>query len=82
MSHCHNYEEVKKIAESYGYTVEDKVECGVTWYAAFLKGTRRIWRTREGFQTADLVDDLYSNHKPFTKFEDALMRPVTLSEVL
>lgn len=74
---CYNYHEVKELAESYGYKVIDKVECGVIWYGAFTLGVRNIWSLTNGrFQTADLIDGSYTNHKPCSSLEEALSRPL------
>ena len=54
----------------------------MTYFGAFVKENRRIWKIREGWQTADLVDGKYCNHFPMADLVDALMRPLTELEKL
>lgn len=72
--YCYDYFDVKKIVEEAGYTIQDKLENGYIWYDYFVKGVRHIWLYREGFQTADLIDGKYCNHKPCKTFAQALER--------
>jgi hypothetical protein len=40
----------------------------------YSQGERQIWSCRSGWQTADLIDNRYQNHKLFERLEDALRR--------
>ena len=67
------------------YTVNYKVENGYYWHESFVKGVRHVWQIREGWQTADLLQNepclrltgQYRNHKTFDNLLDALCRPLT-----
>ena len=43
---------------------------------SFERGPRRIWSTRNGWTTADLIDGRFLNHLNFDSVIDALRRPV------
>lgn len=40
------------------------VQCPPHFSVCFVKGIKHTWRIRNGWQTADLIDGFYSNHKP------------------
>lgn len=46
----------------------------------FQKGGRRIWSLYQGWQSADLVDGQYINHKPYQHLEGALTRDLSDEE--
>jgi len=71
-----NFFETKKLIESYGYKSEIKIEYGYTCHKRFTKGTRNIWKIRDGYQTADLIGGRYTNHMPFSELQNALNRPL------
>lgn len=47
------------------------VQCPPHFPVSFVKGTKHIWKIRNGWQTADLIDGSFCNHKP-VKFDDIL----------
>jgi len=65
-------EEAIDLAMNLGYTVTLSPKAG----ASLERGHRRIWQIREGYQTADLVQDKWANHQKFDDVIDALRRPV------
>jgi len=65
-------EEAIDLAMNLGYTVTLSPKTG----ASLERGYRRIWEIREGYQTADLVQDKWANHQKFDDIFDALRRPV------
>lgn len=75
--YCEDYKTVEDFVEGYGYTIKNKIENGIIWYKSFVKGEHRnVWATYQGFQTADLIDGMYCNHKKFDDLSDALARPL------
>lgn len=64
-------EEAIDYAMNHGYTVTLDPDSG----PSMQNGERRIWRTRDGFMTADLKDGSYTSHKKFPSVMDALRRP-------
>ena len=38
------------------------------------RGDLHIWNIREGYQTADLIEGRYTNHKKYNNFLDAIQR--------
>lgn len=55
-----------------GYSVSNSAQMGTS----FARGGRHIWSTRLGWQTADLIDGMYRNHKFFENLNEALERPL------
>lgn len=64
-------EEAIDLAMNLGYTVTLSPQKG----ASLQRGPRRIWATREGWQTADLERDKWVNHKRFSDIMNAIRRP-------
>lgn len=63
----------KYLARLLGY----KVSQSVMWGNRFQKEQRRVWATAEGnWQTADIVNGYYTNHKLFADVRAALARPL------
>jgi crotonobetainyl-CoA:carnitine CoA-transferase CaiB-like acyl-CoA transferase len=60
----------EELARKKGYTVSRSAERG----SAFQQGTRHIWSTRIGWQTADLIAGNYRHHAIFPELIDALER--------
>lgn len=58
------------LANELGYSVEESIQYG----NRFTNGNRNVWAIREGWQTADLIDGSYCNHKAYTQLEEALKR--------
>lgn len=60
--------------------IEHATECGYTHDcnthrgSRFERGGRRVWGVHDGWQTADIIDGLYTNHKKFTDLKEALNR--------
>lgn len=61
------------LGEALGYAHDKCAERG----SSFTNGVRNVWATREGWQTADLIDGYYRNHKKFAGIGDALKRELT-----
>lgn len=61
-----------ELAESLGYTAERSVDVG----SRFTNGTRRVWATRYGWQTADIIENRYVGHQTFDHLSEALLRPL------
>lgn len=66
-------------AEKLGYEVERSTRTG----HSFQKGVRRVWAIRDGWQTADLIDNellltggYFVNHQKFADLKEALERPI------
>lgn len=70
MAYATNEEE--ELAKHMGYTINRDDRIGST----FDKGMRRVWPTRIGWQTADLIDGYYRNHEIFDDLSKALMRRI------
>lgn len=74
------FEENMKLAEQFGYTTELRKENNYLYADRFKKENRHIWccldRSMGGvvWQTADLVDGYYQNHKKFDTLTSALER--------
>lgn len=63
----------KRYASLHGYKISESVMFGTKFY----QNRRHIWSTSEGrWQTADLVDDYYTNHQLFDELKAALRRPL------
>ena len=60
----------RDLALNLNYTIVEDNKHGTRFY----KGTRNVWATKEGWQTADLVNDYYVKHKMFDNLSDALNR--------
>ncbi|GAG09724.1 unnamed protein product [marine sediment metagenome] len=61
-----------KLAMHLNYSMKQDTRVGST----FRLGDRNIWGVYEGWQTADLIDNRYTNHKKFIRLSDALNRPL------
>lgn len=57
-------------ATAKGYTHESDTQRG----CSFQKLARRVWSVRDGWQTADLIDGRYTNHRKYTDLTEALDR--------
>ena len=57
-------------AEALGFTCSVNTHRG-HW---FNKGSRRIWGVPAGWQTADIINGVYKNHRKFTDLTEALWR--------
>lgn len=72
------------LADDIGYSYDCNQQRG----HVFKKGTRHVWscstdaqdRLLLAWQTADLIDGRYINHKKFTDLSEALNRPITVAE--
>lgn len=62
-------EQIDEVIEL-GYEVDCTQRNGHT----FSKGDRHIWAIREGWQTADLINQYYRNHQPYRTLAEALRR--------
>ncbi|AUS02240.1 hypothetical protein NVP2096O_05 [Vibrio phage 2.096.O._10N.286.48.B5] len=75
-----DYDELKALAESVGYSVIDKIEYNCLYVGSFESGNRVVWKTFNSFtmvtqwQTADLINGHYTNHLLFNNLTDALQR--------
>lgn len=58
-------------ATAKGYAHESDTQLG----CSFQKLARRVWSVRDGWQTADLIDGQYTNHRKYTDLIEALDRP-------
>lgn len=71
---------VAAVAKCHGYTVDGEIENGYIYATRFSKGNRKVWRCIDRhmgglvWQTADLVDNCYRNHKKFTNLSLAFLR--------
>jgi hypothetical protein len=70
MSYATQHEE--RTAAAMGYAHTRTVERG----SRFQKGSRNVWAIRDGWQTADLINNHYCNHQKFADLTDALRRPL------
>lgn len=61
-----------ELAIKLGYTHKRSLQSG----SSFDKGCRCIWSTIRGWQTADIINGFYKNHKTFDNLGDALTREV------
>jgi hypothetical protein len=68
MAYASEHEE--EVALLRGYEVNRSADRG----SSFRNGQRRIWSTRMGWQTADLIAGQYQNHQIFSELPDALER--------
>lgn len=64
-------------AERLGWMTEYSQHSGWSFERRITGGTRRVWRMREGWQCADIINNRYCNHraKPLEKgltIEEAL----------
>ncbi len=66
-------EEAIDLAMNHGYTVTLSPQKGVR----LERGNRVIWKIRFGWQTADIIDGKFTNHKkyPDDGILDAIKRP-------
>ena len=62
----------EELARSMGYSVHMSHKSG----SSFKKDDRNIWSTCMGWQTADLDNGSYRNHKIYGVLSDALRRPL------
>ncbi|AUR86151.1 hypothetical protein NVP1083O_05 [Vibrio phage 1.083.O._10N.286.52.B9] len=75
-----DYDELKALAESAGYSVIDEIECNCLYIGSFVNGNRVVWKTinrltlSTRWQTADLINGHYTNHLLFNNLTDALKR--------
>lgn len=69
-----------EVATDLGYTHNRSPKTG----SDFSKGRRRVWGTYRGWQTADLVNNHFTNHKMFDSrnLVGALKRPLEDEEPL
>ncbi|NEN87909.1 MAG: hypothetical protein F6K48_02905 [Okeania sp. SIO3H1] len=72
-------EEEKRIAKNRNYECVPDSRRGGSW-CKFNRRERWVWLCSRGgygvyWQTADLIDGKYQNHKPFRNLVDALERP-------
>ena len=68
-------------ARDRGYTIEHKVENGHPLVSSFIKDSRHVWSILidrhelvMGWQTADLINGYYTNHKMFDVLTNELNR--------
>jgi hypothetical protein len=66
------HEQDETLARKLGYAVIRSPRAG----ASFVRDDRHVWSTRLGWQTADLDNGSYVNHKIFANLPDALERPL------
>jgi hypothetical protein len=59
-------------AEALGYTWDSNQHRG----HVFEQGDRHVWSCHKGWQTADLLDGSYRNHRIFNDLSGALKRPL------
>jgi hypothetical protein len=78
--HC-DYETVQQLASEYGYNTIHKIENNCFYVDNLVKNNRVIWSilfSRQdltmGWQTADIINGSYNNHKKFESLIDALNR--------
>tara|TARA_Y100001956_G_C4090371_1_gene172666 strand:+ start:349 stop:636 length:288 start_codon:yes stop_codon:yes gene_type:complete len=75
-----DFDAVAAVAACHGYNVDGEIENGYIYATRFSKGNRRIWQCidrRMGglvWQTADLIDGYYRNHKKFKNLSLAFLR--------
>ena len=63
------------LAISLGYKLKKRRrETADTERSSFFKGNRHVWKVREGWQTANLIDGQWRDHKKFADLEEALTR--------
>jgi hypothetical protein len=58
------------LGEELGYEHSRDVHRG----SRFQRGERRVWSTYSGWQTADIINGEYTNHKHYTNLSEALSR--------
>lgn len=61
-----------KLSIFLGYKHEQSAQNG----SRFTNGTRNVWSVQDGWQTADLINGFYTNHKKFEMLSDALWRKI------
>lgn len=64
-------EQELKVAKEMGYEIERSVQRG----HSFKLGNRHVWGISDGWQTADIINGLYSGHQKFDDLTSALERP-------
>jgi hypothetical protein len=64
-------EEAIDLAMNLNFTVTISPKDGTR----FERGPRHIWGIRSGWQTADVIDGMFTNHQKFDSVIDALRRP-------
>jgi hypothetical protein len=73
-------EERKALAEEMGYICEYHIENNYIYLSNFIKDNRHIWQCIDRlmcgvvWQTADLIDGHYINHKKYNCLLAAMMR--------
>jgi hypothetical protein len=70
-SHAEN-----KLGVALGYTVTISPHSGTSYERWWDKGYRRVWSIESGWQTADVIDNTYCNHRKYghDELEQALRR--------
>lgn len=66
-------EEEQVLARENGFECLPAIERGANWYS-FKKGDLHVWIVREGWQTAYLINDRFTDHQIFKTLEEALKR--------
>ena len=70
--------EETQLAESLGYEHEWSQRRGSSFYkTSDSHHARHIWGTERGWQTADIIEGVYSDHEHFKNLTDALNRSLT-----
>jgi len=67
----------------FGYGAITDERRGYGWpkfFKNFTNGVRHVWSIRDGWQTADLIDGRFQNHQPLPDLEQALGRPIFVSQ--
>ena len=70
----------KVLADEMGYTCEYRIENNCIYLSNFTKDNRHIWQCTDRsmggvvWQTADLIDRHYTNHKKYNCLLAAMMR--------
>lgn len=68
-------QEEVNLALSFGFTPELDNRRGYDWNY-FFKGDYHVWKGKEGWITAYLIDGFYSVHKSFYELEEAFKNKV------
>ena len=58
------------LAMNLNYNMTQTVRVG----SRFQLGDRHRWAGREGWQTAEVIDNIFTNHKVFSNLTEALRR--------
>ncbi len=74
-----NYAAIKMLARKHGYKVIDKIEGNYKYVKTLVKGNQHIWVVYGNdycikWQTAQLINNHFTNHKKYKSLVRALKR--------